>query len=319
MEEQQQAEEQQQQQHRGAGGSDGWGGAGAAAQGPHHGGRLTRNGAPPAGNPSHPRRGVAATTSTVATPASSLASAPSQEIQGGRGRCVDRKKGRGAAKAGWRTAPPATGVECGGVRPGRRRQAGGEARSRGGASLRDAARRKQSSAWWGPAGGCRAQAPGDGGAVLPEPTPPSPASLPAARSAPGSERGGLQERAEPGEGPRGSGGFLQTRSSPDDSRGGKGGGGERARRGQASRSPPPGTAKSGRSRGARSREAAGERGEQLQVPRRPMPSSSSAGQLLTSSHPLEGSREGGGGSAHAARSFRRRRCPNRGRPQKEAK
>lgn len=183
MEEQQQEE---QQQHRGAGGSDGRGGAGAVAQGPHHGGCLTRNGAPPAGNPGHPRRGVAATTSAVATPASSLVSAPSQEMRGGPGGCVEEKKGRGAAKADWRAAPPAAGVECGGVRPGRSGRAGGEARSRGGASLRDAARRKQSSARWGPAGGCRAQAPGGGGAVLPEPTPPSPASQPAARSAPGS-------------------------------------------------------------------------------------------------------------------------------------
>lgn len=69
MEEQQQAGEQQ--QHRGAGGSGGRGGAGAAAQGPHHGGCLTQNGAPPAGNPGHPHRGVAAATSAVATPASS--------------------------------------------------------------------------------------------------------------------------------------------------------------------------------------------------------------------------------------------------------
>lgn len=252
MEEQQQEE---QQQHRGAGGSDGRGGAGAAAQGPHHGGRLTRNGAPPAGNPGHPRRGVAATTSAVATPASSLASAPSQEVRGGRRPCGERQTGRGAAEAAWSGAPPATGVECGGVRPGRSGRAGGEAPSRGGASLRDAARRKQSSAWWGPAGGCRAQAPDGGGAVLPEPTPPSPASLPAARSAPGGERGGPQARAEPGEGPRGDG-FLQTRSSRDDSRRGRGGGGERVRRRQASRSPLPGPAKSGRSRGAGSRGAA---------------------------------------------------------------
>ncbi|XP_020953700.1 basic salivary proline-rich protein 2-like isoform X2 [Sus scrofa] len=117
MEEQQQTQEQQ--QHRGARGSGGRGGAGAAAQGPHHGGCLTRNGTPPAGNPGHPRRGVAATTSTVATPASSPASAPSQEIRGSQGGWEEKKKGRGAAKADWRAAPPATGVERGGVRPGR--------------------------------------------------------------------------------------------------------------------------------------------------------------------------------------------------------
>lgn len=129
MEEQQQAEERQQ-QHRGAGGSGGRGGAGAAAQGPHHGGCLTRNGAPPAGNSGHPRRGVAATTSAVATPASSPASAPSQRIRGGRGRWVEREKGKGAAKDDWRAAPPATGVECGGVRPrrsGRAENPGAEA------------------------------------------------------------------------------------------------------------------------------------------------------------------------------------------------
>lgn len=183
MEEQQQAELQQQQQHRGAGGRGGRGGAGAAAQGPHHGGCLTRNGAPPAGNPSHPRRGAAATTSAVATPASSLASAPSPGIRGGREGWVEREKGRGTAKADWRAAPLATGVERGGVRPGRSGRAGGEPGSRGGASLRDAVRRKQRSPRWGLPGGCRAQAPGGGGTVLPEPTPPSPAQPPAANGA----------------------------------------------------------------------------------------------------------------------------------------
>lgn len=101
--------------------------------------------------------------------------------------------------------------------------------------------------------------------------------------------------------------------------GGDGGGGECVR--QATRSPRPGQAKSGRVRGAGSQETACERGERLQAARQPVPTASSAGQLLTSSRPPEGSREGGGGSAHAARSFRRRRCcPNRGRPrEKEAK
>lgn len=211
MEEQQQAEEQQ--QHRGAGGRGGRGGAGAAAQGPHHGGCLTRNGAPPAGNPSHPRRGVTATTSAVATPDSSLTSAPSQGIRGGRGGCVEREKRKGAAKADWRAAPPATGVERGGVRPGRNGRRTG---SRGGAPLRDAVRSKQSSPRWGQTGDCRARALDGGGTVPPEPTPPSPAWSPAARSAPGSDWGGPQKRAESGEGPRG-GGFLQTHSSRDDS------------------------------------------------------------------------------------------------------
>lgn len=126
------------------------------------------------------------------------------------GRVGGKGKRRGTAKADWRAAPLATGVERGGVRPGRSGRAGGEPGSRGGASLRDAVRRKQRSPWWGLTGGCRAQAPGGGGGtVLPEPTPPSPASPPAARSAPGSKWGGPQERAESGEGPRG-GGFLQT-------------------------------------------------------------------------------------------------------------
>lgn len=106
MEEQEQAE-QQQQQHRGAGGSGGRGGAGAAAQGPHHGGCLTRNGAPPAGNPGHPRRGVAATTSAVATPASSSVSAPSQGIRGGQGRWWRGKREEGLRRlTGERLLPP---------------------------------------------------------------------------------------------------------------------------------------------------------------------------------------------------------------------
>lgn len=66
--------------------------------------------------------------------------------------------------------------------PARKERAGGEPRSRGGASLKDAARRKQGSARWGPAGGCRAQTPGGGSAVLRKPTPPSPASRSAALS-----------------------------------------------------------------------------------------------------------------------------------------
>lgn len=80
---------------------------------------------------------------------------------------------------GERLLPPRSGEQRG---PASQARAGGRRRSRstGGAALRDAARRKQSSARRGPARGCRSQAPGGGGgAVLPEPTPPSPARLPA--------------------------------------------------------------------------------------------------------------------------------------------
>lgn len=171
-------------------------------------------------------------------------------------------------------------------------RAGGEPRSRGGASLRDAARRKQGSARWGPAGGCRAQAPGGGGAVLPEPTPPSPASPPAARSAPGGDRAGPSGLAEAGEGPHGDG-FLQTRSGRNDSRGGR-----RGRRGacEAGASEPIVRTRAGeerRARGAGSREEAGERGERPRAPHQPVPTSSSAGQLLTLARgePLGGRRK----------------------------
>ncbi|XP_049989015.1 translation initiation factor IF-2-like [Alexandromys fortis] len=70
MEEQQQAGKQRQRRHRGAaGGGGGRRGAQAAARGPHHGGRLTGSGAPRAGQPGHPRRGAAAASAAVATPA----------------------------------------------------------------------------------------------------------------------------------------------------------------------------------------------------------------------------------------------------------
>lgn len=74
MEEQQQAGKQRQRRLRGAAGG-GQRGARAAAQGPHHGGRLTRSGAPRAGQPGHPRRGAAAANAAVATPASLRAEA----------------------------------------------------------------------------------------------------------------------------------------------------------------------------------------------------------------------------------------------------
>ncbi|XP_045383934.1 immediate early response gene 5 protein-like [Lemur catta] len=88
-----------------------------------------------------------------------------------------------AANADWRAASLATGVERGGVRPGRSRRAenpGAEA------ALPSGMRRGGSRAALGGGrrGGCRAQAQGSGGAILPEPTPPSPASPPAACSTP---------------------------------------------------------------------------------------------------------------------------------------
>lgn len=234
---------------------------------------------PPAGNPGHPRRGVAATTSAVATPASSPYSAPSQGIQGGQGGWEERKKKRGGCEG---RLERSSSSDWGGARrgPARKQRAGGELRSRGGASLRDAARRKQGSTRWGPAGGCRAQAPGGGGAVLREPTPPSPASPRAARSAPGGDRAGPSGRAEAGEGPHGSG-FLQTRSGREGSRRGR-----RGRRGaceEGAGEPMAPTRTEGElcGRGAGSREAAGKRGEWLRVPHQPVATSGSAGQLLT--------------------------------------
>lgn len=92
MEEQQQAGEQK--QRRAAAGSGGRGGARTAAQGPHHGGRLTRSGAPPAGNPGHPRRGVAAATSAVATPVS----APPHRRPRDPGGRPQRESGRGSGE-----------------------------------------------------------------------------------------------------------------------------------------------------------------------------------------------------------------------------
>lgn len=127
-----------------------------------------------------------------------LSAQPSDPRRPGRVRGKEKRKGgcKGRLES-------CSSRHWGGVRrsPAGKERASEEARSRGGASLRDAARRKLSSVWWGPAGGCRAQAPGSSGAVLPEPTPPSPASLQATRSAPGSKWGGPQEPAEPGEGP----------------------------------------------------------------------------------------------------------------------
>lgn len=79
--------------------------------------------------------------------------------------------------------------------------------------------------------------------------------------------------------------------------GGGGGGGECVR--QATRSPPPGQAKSGSVRGAGSREAASGRGERLQVPRQPVPTTSSAGQLLSSSPPHARQRGAARGAAEA--------------------
>lgn len=312
MEEQQQTQEQQ--QHRGARGSGGRGGAGAAAQGPHHGGCLTRNGTPPAGNPGHPRRGVAATTSTVATPASSPASAPSQEIRGSQGGWEEKKKGRGAAKADWRAAPPATGVERGGVRPGR----SGRAENPGAeAALPSRMRRGGSRAPLG--GGRRGGAEPRHRAAAARSCGSPPHHLPPRGrlpSVPGGDRAGPSGRAEAGEGPQG-GGFLQTRSGRDGSRRGRRGRRDACEAGAGGPTAPSRAGEERRAPGAGSREASGERGSGRGSPSSLRPA---AARRVSSSRPPEGSREGGGGSAHAARSFRRRRCPNRGRPrEKETK
>lgn len=249
MEAQQQEE---QQEHRGTGGSDGRGGARAAAQGPHHGGRLTRSGAPPAGNPGRPRRGVAATTSAVATPASSLAAAPSQEVRGGRGGVRRGEKEGGLQRApGERLLPPRSGEQRG---PASQARAGGRAAAKPEHRRRCPQRCGEEEAELRSAGaGAGVPKPGSGRRRRRGPTGAHPTiSRPAAgtRSAPGSERGGPQERAPPGAGPRG-GGFLQTRSSRDGSGGGRGGGGERVRRGQAADRPRPGRRRAGAPAGGR--------------------------------------------------------------------
>lgn len=109
MEEQQQAGKQRQRRHRGAAGDDGRRGARAAARGPHHGGCLTRSGAPRAGQPGHPRRGAAAASAAVATPAVRRAEVgceaeTARESAGtlrGRGRWLRRgcSQGRGDGRA----------------------------------------------------------------------------------------------------------------------------------------------------------------------------------------------------------------------------
>lgn len=215
----------------------------------------------------------------------------------------NKKKGKGTAKADWRSAPPAAGVERRGVRPGRSGR-------RGGASLRDAARRKERCARWGPAGGYRARAPG-GGAVPPEPSPPSPASPPRAAAqspaAPGSLLVRHAQRRARGPTAADSSRHAPAGTAPE---------GEERRRAAAGEGPAAGGRRGGRR--TRLQGAAGGEPSSRGSPASPCPP---AAPRASTSRPQEGSREGGGGSAHAARSFRRRRrCPNRGRPrEKEAK
>ncbi|XP_037691036.1 acidic proline-rich protein PRP25-like [Choloepus didactylus] len=182
--------------------------------------------------------------------------------------------------------PPVKGSEEGETQPGlaRKERAGEEPRSRGGASLRDAAKRKQRSARWGRAGRCRAQAPGGGGVVLPEPSPPSPASPPTARSVLGDDRVPPQELAERSDGPAAAADSSRHAPVCTPPKPGGGGGGERVRRGEGQpMAPHLGRAKrkAGGPLGAGSQKAAGERREQPRFPSQPMPTSSSAGQLLT--------------------------------------
>lgn len=189
------------------------------------------------------------------------------------------KKEGGAAKVDWRPSPRATGGARRG--PARKEQAGGlrtqEQRRRfpQGCGEKEARIRLV-----GAGGGCRGQAPGGGDAVLPEPTPPSPASPPAARSAPGGDRAGPSGRAEAGEGPHG-GGFLQTRSGRDDSRRGRRGRRGACEAGAGERIVLTRVGEERHARGAGSREEAGERGDRPRVPHQTVPTSSSAGQLLT--------------------------------------
>lgn len=245
------------------------------ALGPHHGGRLSRIGAPPTGNPGHPRRGAAAT-SAVATPASPPPHARPRDPGGRDGGWGGR--GARAAQAERRAAAPSTGVERGGRlespgaeaalpsgmrRRGRRAPFGGGRRQGAEPRLRTAAARF-----------CQSPA---------HHLPPR-RRLPA--QSPGGDRGASQEHAEPGEGPHG-GGFLQTRSSRDVS-------GRRRRwgasgPGPASHRPHPGRRRAGEPEGRVPR-SGGAQGERPQLPYQPLPTSSSAGQLLT---PARGEPRGG--------------------------
>ncbi|XP_075388021.1 uncharacterized protein LOC142426369 [Tenrec ecaudatus] len=294
MEEQRQAEARR--QHRGAagGGGGGRGGAGAAAQGPHHGGRLSRNGAPRAGNPGHPRRGVAATTPAVATAAPGPAS-----TGGGVGQ---RRQAAGAAKC---RASVSTGVERGGVRPGsgaraesreqRRRfpQGCGEEEAElrsvgagGGVPSRGSGWRRQR----GPAGARPTISCLAAGCPL----------RPRRRLGLGSGTTGTGRRGQPRR--------RRERIPPDTLQLGRlleRGGGEGGRRADC---PLTGRAGGPPRSGDESR---------LQSP--PSGRCPPAAGRTSASRPREGSRDGGGGSAHAARSFRRRRrCPSRGRPREAA-
>lgn len=227
------------------------------------------------------------------------------------------KKREGAAKADWREAPPATGVERGGVRPG----SSGRAENSGAeAALPSGMRREGSRA---PLGGGRR-----GGA---EPR----LQAAAARSCGSPPHHLPPRRGLPAQPPAATGPVLRDEqkrarglTAADSSRhapagkapeGGGGDGGARVRKGQANRWPPPGPKEScaAEGQGPEKRRESEESGCEFPTSRWPP-----AARRASSSHPPEGSCEGGGGSAHAARSFRRRRrrCPNRGRPrEKEAK
>lgn len=139
------------------------------------------------------------------------------------GRCAEREQGKGGGCQGrlqsgcsrhWGGEPrgPASQARAGGGEAGAAAKPEQRRRCPQGCGEEEAGLRSAGA-------GAGVPKPGSGRRRRRGPTGAHPTiSRPAAgtRSAPGSERGGPQERAEPGAGPRG-GGFLQTRSSRDGS------------------------------------------------------------------------------------------------------
>lgn len=139
---------------------------------------------------------------------------------------VERKTERGAARSDWRAAPPATGVECAGVRQGRTGRAGGrtkkpEQRRRfpQGCGEEEAELGLVGAGTGVPSPGSRQRRRG------PTRAHPTISRLAAGYPlGPRQQVGRTSRTSGTGRGACG-GGFLQTRSSRDDSRGGRGGGG----------------------------------------------------------------------------------------------
>lgn len=259
---------------------------------------------------------MAATTSTVATPASSLASASSQRIRGGRGGWEPSRKGRGGCEGGLDTGSSGHGWSAAGSGQegaGRRTENPGAE-----AALPSGMRRGGSKDPLG--GGRRGGAEARLRAAATRSCRSPPHHLPPRRRLPAQPRAAIgpvlpdeQKRAR-GLTAADSSRHAPAGTTPEE---GGGGGGARVRQGRANVSLSPGSEKSGTPEGQGPEKRRESEETRRGCPTRRCPP---AAPRASSSRSPEGSREGGGGSAHAARSFRRRRCPNRGRPrEKEAK